>query len=189
MQDIVKVRSAGAGLVDTGQGNVRRQGKDRKGKGGGMMLAKRIIPCLDVDNGRVVKGVKFAEVKDAGDPVELAEKIQGAGRRRAGISRYHGFPAGERHHEKCGEERGERDRHPLHSGRRNKETRRRTRHPLSGADKVSINTAAVKNPELVTQLMSIFGKQCVVVAIDAKRNYEVKGQDNIQGQNRQKILV
>src|ERR671931_203303 len=138
-----------------------------------MPLAKRIIPCLDVDNGRVVKGVHFTQVKDAGDPVEFAEKYtqQGADElvflditaSRQGRETMKGvvrnvasvidipFTVG------GGVKRLEDARDIL----------------LSGADKVSVNTAAVKNPELVSQLMSIFGKQCVVVAIDAKRNYDV----------------
>src|ERR671927_420956 len=114
-----------------------------------MTLAKRIIPCLDVDNGRVVKGVHFAEVKDAGDPVELAKRYSEQGADEL-VFLDITFTVG------GGIKKLEDGRDIL----------------LSGADKVSINTAAVKNPELVTQLMSIFGKQCVVVAIDAKRNYD-----------------
>jgi len=136
-----------------------------------MVLAKRIIPCLDVDNGRVVKGVHFAEVKDAGDPVELAKRYSEQG---ADELVFLDITASQQ------------DRDTMKSvvrkvasvidipftvggGIKKLEDARDIL--LSGADKVSINTAAVKNPELVTQLMSIFGKQCVVVAIDTKRNY------------------
>ena len=83
------------------------------------MLKNRIIPCLDVKNGRVVKGINFVDLKDAGDPVEQA-KIYSDG----------------------------------------------------GADKVSINTAAVQNSEVVVESSKKFGSQCIVVAIDAKKNYD-----------------
>jgi cyclase len=136
-------------------------------------LAKRIIPCLDVDNGRVVKGVHFAGIKDAGDPVELAQryKIQGAdelvflditaseqGRdtlRRIvrNVARVTEIPF------------------TVGGGIRKLEDARALL--LSGADKVSINTAAIRHPDLIMDLMSIFGRQCVVVAIDAKRNYDI----------------
>jgi cyclase len=138
-----------------------------------MTLAKRIIPCLDVDNGRVVKGVQFAEVKDAGDPVELAKKYREQG---ADELVFLDITASQ--------QRRDTMKNVVRSvasvidipftvggGVKKLEDARDIL--LSGADKVSINTAAVKNPELVTQLMSIFGKQCVVVAIDAKRNYDV----------------
>lgn len=138
-----------------------------------MTLAKRIIPCLDVDNGRVVKGVQFAEVKDAGDPVELAKKYREQG---ADELVFLDITASQ--------QRRDTMKNVVRSvasvidipftvggGIKKLEDARDLL--LSGADKVSVNTAAVKNPELVTQLMSIFGKQCVVVAIDAKRNYDV----------------
>jgi cyclase len=138
-----------------------------------MTLAKRIIPCLDVDNGRVVKGVQFAEVKDAGDPVELAKKYREQG---ADELVFLDITASQ--------QRRDTMKNVVRSvasvidipftvggGIKKLEDARDIL--LSGADKVSVNTAAVKNPELVTQLMSIFGKQCVVVAIDAKRNYDV----------------
>jgi imidazole glycerol-phosphate synthase subunit HisF len=138
-----------------------------------MTLAKRIIPCLDVDNGRVVKGVQFAEVKDAGDPVELAKKYREQG---ADELVFLDITASQ--------QRRDTMKNVVRSvasvidipftvggGIKKLEDARDIL--LSGADKVSINTAAVKNPKLVTQLMSIFGKQCVVVAIDAKRNYDV----------------
>jgi cyclase len=139
-----------------------------------MTLAKRIIPCLDVDNGRVVKGIHFAEVKDAGDPVELAKKYSKQG---ADELVFLDITASQQ----------ERDTMrsivrkvarvidiPFTVGGGIKKLEDARDILLSGADKVSINTAAVKNPKLITELMSIFGKQCVVVAIDAKRNYNVE---------------
>lgn len=138
-----------------------------------MPLSKRIIPCLDVDNGRVVKGVKFRGVKDAGDPVELAKKYSDQG---ADELVFLDITASKQ------------DREimksmvrkvatvidiPFTVGGGIKTLSDAREILLNGADKVSINTASVKNPELVTDLMKIFGKQCVVVAIDVKRNYDV----------------
>jgi Imidazoleglycerol-phosphate synthase len=138
-----------------------------------MPLSKRIIPCLDVDNGRVVKGIRFRGVKDAGDPVELARKYSDQG---ADELVFLDITASKQ------------DREIMKSivnkvasvidipftvggGIRTLSDARQIL--LNGADKVSINTASVKNPELVTDLMKIFGTQCVVVAIDVKRNFRV----------------
>lgn len=144
-----------------------------------MPLAKRIIPCLDVDNGRVVKGIHFAGVKDAGDPVELAKK-------------YSDYGADELVFLDITASQQERETmknvvrnvasvidipFTVGGGIKNLEDARDIL--LSGADKVSINTAAVKKPELITELVSIFGKQCIVVAIDAKRNYSKSNGKNI----------
>lgn len=138
-----------------------------------MTLAKRIIPCLDVDNGRVVKGVQFAEVRDAGDPVELAKKYREQG---ADELVFLDITASQQRRDTM--KNVVRNVAsvidiPFTVGGGIKKLEDARDILLSGADKVSVNTAAVKNPELVTQLMSIFGKQCVVVAIDAKRNYDV----------------
>lgn len=132
------------------------------------MLTKRIIPCLDIKNGRTVKGVNFVDLKDAGDPIVLAEKYADAG---ADELVFLDISA--------------------------TEERRKTLIPLvreiaktinipftvgggissvedvrlllqNGADKISINSAAVKNPQLITDLTKEFGSQCIVVAIDAK---------------------
>lgn len=133
------------------------------------MLTKRIIPCLDIKNGRTVKGVNFVDLKDAGDPVELAKKYTETG---ADELVFLDISA--------------------------TEERRKTLIPLvrevakainipftvgggiasvedvklllqNGADKVSINSSAVKNPNLITELAQEFGSQCIVVAIDAKQ--------------------
>ncbi|HEY7241495.1 MAG TPA: imidazole glycerol phosphate synthase subunit HisF [Burkholderiales bacterium] len=135
-----------------------------------MPLAKRIIPCLDVTAGRVVKGVNFVQLRDAGDPVEIA-------------ARYDGEGADELAFLDITASSDERDilLHvieavasqvfiPLTVGggvRRVEDVRRLLN---AGADKVSINTAAVQNPELVRQASDIVGCQCVVVAIDAKKS-------------------
>jgi len=133
------------------------------------MLAKRIIPCLDVDKGRVVKGIKFKNLVDAGDPVEtaLAYEEQGADElvflditasyedrsimldvvKAVAENVFMPFTVG--------------------GGIRNLEDIRKLL--LSGADKISINTSAVKNPDLIKESAKLFGSQCIVVAIDAKR--------------------
>ncbi|NLK71119.1 MAG: imidazole glycerol phosphate synthase subunit HisF [Clostridiales bacterium] len=136
------------------------------------MLAKRIIPCLDVRNGKVVKGVKFEGIKDVGDPVKYAEEYNKQG---ADELVFYDITAS-------------------HEGRGVildvvRETARKVFVPLTvgggistiedfretlraGADKVSINSSAVKNPSLIKEASDIFGSQCVVVGIDAKRNAE-----------------
>ena len=133
------------------------------------MLAKRIIPCLDVDRGRVVKGVNFVELIDAGDPVECGKRYDQAGAdelvflditassdarnivanmvRRVADTVFIPFTVG--------------------GGIRTAEDIREILR--AGADKVSLNTAAVRNPELITNGAEKFGVQCIVVAIDAKR--------------------
>jgi len=136
------------------------------------MLAKRIIPCLDVDNGRVVKGVHFSEVKDAGDPVELAKRYSEQGADELVFLDITASEQGRETMKSVVRKVAEVIDIPFTVGGGIKKLEDARGILLSGADKVSINTAAVKNPELITQLMSIFGKQCVVVAIDAKRNYD-----------------
>lgn len=140
------------------------------------MLAKRIIPCLDVHDGRVVKGVNFVNLRDAGDPVEHAKVYDAEGAdeliflditathenretmldvvRRVADSIFIPFGVG--------------------GGIRTVDDMRDTL--LAGADKISINSAAVRNPDLIGQGAMRFGSQCIVVAIDARRNgamYEV----------------
>ena len=137
-----------------------------------MTLAKRIIPCLDVDNGRVVKGVNFVEVKDAGDPVELAKRYTDQGADELVFLDITASQQGRDTMRGVVRNVASVIDIPFTVGGGIKKLEDARDILLSGADKVSINTAAVKNPELVTQLMSIFGKQCVVVAIDAKRNYD-----------------
>jgi cyclase len=140
-----------------------------------MGLARRIIPCLDVDNGRVVKGVNFVDIRDAGDPVEIAA----------------------RYNEQGADEITFLDITASHEGRdttvhRVEAIAREVFIPLTvgggirsvedirgmlnaGADKVSINTAAIHDPDLVRRASERFGAQCIVVAIDAKRVDDVDG--------------
>ena len=133
------------------------------------MLFKRIIPCLDVKEGRVVKGVKFVGLKDAGDPVEIAKRYDDEG---ADELIFLDITAS---HEKrkiildVVEKTASRVFMPLTVGG-GVRTMEDIRNLLNaGADKVSINTAAVERPELVKEASEKFGSQCIVVAIDAKR--------------------
>jgi cyclase len=140
------------------------------------MLARRIIPCLDVDRGRVVKGTKFVDLIDAGDPVEVAKRYNVEG---ADELVFLDITASS-------------DERPILLDVVTK-TAEQVFIPLTvgggvrtvddfrvllsaGADKVSVNTAAIMNPELITQAAEKFGNQCVVVAIDAKRTGKGKWQ-------------
>jgi cyclase len=137
-----------------------------------MPLAKRIVPCLDVTCGTVVKGINFLNLKKAGDPVELAKRYSDEGADELvflditassdnrdilrgvveGVARAISIPF------------------TVGGGIRNVADARLVL--CSGADKVSVNTAAVENPQIITELADVFGQQCVVVAIDAKRRHE-----------------
>jgi len=139
-----------------------------------MPLAKRIVPCLDVTCGTVVKGINFLNLKKAGDPVELAKRYSDEGADELvflditassdnrdilrgvveGVARAISIPF------------------TVGGGIRNVSDARLVL--CSGADKVSVNTAAVENSQVITELADMFGQQCVVVAIDAKRNREQK---------------
>jgi imidazole glycerol-phosphate synthase subunit HisF len=148
------------------------------------MLAKRIIPCLDVDNGRVVKGVHFAEVKDAGDPVKLAKKYSEQGADELVFLDITASQQGRDTMKSVVRKVASVIDIPFTVGGGIKKLEDARDILLSGADKVSINTAAVKNPELITRLMEIFGKQCIVVAIDIKRNYDsAKGKTMFKDNN------
>ncbi len=135
-----------------------------------MPLAKRIVPCLDVDHGKVVKCINFLNPKQAGDPVEMAKQYSDEGADELvflditassekrdilrgvveGVAKAISIPF------------------TVGGGIRNVADARLVL--CSGADKVSVNTAAVENPKLITELAEVFGRQCVVTAIDAKRN-------------------
>jgi cyclase len=134
------------------------------------MVLKRVIPCLDVDDGRVVKGTNFVDIRDAGDPVELAERYDAEGAdelvflditashekrdtivelaRRTADNVFIPFTIG-------GGIRSVSDAQAVLD---------------AGADKVSVNSAALQRPELISELADVFGAQCVVIAIDAKRD-------------------
>jgi len=134
-----------------------------------MSLAKRIIPCLDVDNGRVVKGVKFVEIRDAGDPVENARRYNQEG---ADELTFLDITASSDNRETMVHVVEDVAREvfiPLTVGGGIRELADIRRMLNAGADKVSINTAAVFNPEFVAAAAGKFGSQCIVVAVDAKR--------------------
>ena len=118
------------------------------------MLAKRIIPCLDVRDGKVVKGINFVGIKEVGDPVELAKQYSHEGRatmldvvRRTAEVVFVPLTVG--------------------GGIRTIDDVRDTLR--AGSDKVGINSAAVRNPELINEAAKLFGRQCIVAAVDAKR--------------------
>ncbi len=134
-----------------------------------MSLAKRIIPCLDVDNGRVVKGVKFVEIRDAGDPVENARRYNLEG---ADELTFLDITASSDNRDTMVHVVEDVAREvfiPLTVGGGIRELSDIRRMLNAGADKVSINTAAVFNPEFVAEAADRFGSQCIVVAVDAKR--------------------
>jgi cyclase len=134
------------------------------------MLAKRIIPCLDVTAGRVVKGVNFVNLRDAGDPVELAERYNDQG---ADELVFLDITASSDAREIMADVVARTSRKvfiPLTVGGGVRSVADARKILMSGADKVSINTAAVRRPELIRELSEEFGAQAVVLAIDARRN-------------------
>lgn len=138
-----------------------------------MGLAKRIIPCLDVDNGRVVKGVQFVEIRDAGDPVEVAKRYDQQG---ADEITFLDITASADNRETIVhvvEQVASQVFIPLTVGGGIRTVEDVRRMLNAGADKVSINTAAIFNPEFVKQASDLFGSQCIVVAIDAKKVSQV----------------
>ncbi len=136
------------------------------------MLTKRIIPCLDVRDGRVVKGVHFVNLRDAGDPVELSRFYNEQG---ADELVFLDISASPRGHETTLETVSRTAAEvfiPLTVGGGIRSTDDMRNVLRAGADKVGVNTAAVKNPELLGEGARKFGTQCIVCAIDAKRIYE-----------------
>jgi len=134
-----------------------------------MGLAKRIIPCLDVDNGRVVKGVQFVDIRDAGDPVEVARRYDKEG---ADEITFLDITASSDNRETIVhvvEAVASEVFIPLTVGGGIREVSDIRRMLNAGADKVGINTAAVFNPEFVKEAAEKVGSQCIVVAIDAKQ--------------------
>jgi cyclase len=134
-----------------------------------MGLAKRIIPCLDVDNGRVVKGVQFVDIRDAGDPVEVAKRYD-----QQGADEITFLDITATHHNRdtmieVVKQVASQVFIPLTVGGGIRTVEDIRRMLNAGADKVGINSAAVTNPEFVREASQKFGSQCIVVAIDAKR--------------------
>ncbi|MEN9224302.1 MAG: imidazole glycerol phosphate synthase subunit HisF [Thermostichus sp. HHBFW_bins_43] len=139
------------------------------------MLAKRIIPCLDVAAGRVVKGIQFVQLRDAGDPVELAQAYD-----QAGADELVFLDITATHEERAillevVQRTAEQVFIPLTVGGGIRDLEGIRQLLRAGADKVSLNSAAVKDPDLVTQASRWFGSQCIVVAIDARAKQEGSG--------------
>ncbi|MGE4490358.1 MAG: imidazole glycerol phosphate synthase subunit HisF [Kiritimatiellales bacterium] len=134
------------------------------------MLAKRIIPCLDVTGGRVVKGVQFVELRDAGDPVECAKAYEAQGADELTFLDITASSDGRDTMVDIVRRVAEQVFMPLTVGggiRTSADVRRMLN---AGADKVSFNTAAINNPDILNQCSEQFGAQCTVLAIDARRN-------------------
>ena len=134
-----------------------------------MSLAKRIIPCLDVDNGRVVKGVQFVDIRDAGNPVEVARRYNEQGADEITFLDITASHEARDTTVKTVEKIASEVFIPLTVGGGIRECQDIRRMLNAGADKVGINTAAIHNPDLVREASNRFGSQCIVVAIDAKQ--------------------
>jgi cyclase len=134
------------------------------------MLAKRIIPCLDISNGRVVKGVNFVDLVDAGDPVQQAAAYEEQG---ADELTFLDITASHERRDTVVElvgQVGKKVFMPMTVGGGIRTAADVRRMLNAGADKVSINTAAILNPEIIDEAAAFYGCQCIVVAIDARRN-------------------
>ncbi len=134
-----------------------------------MGLAKRIIPCLDVDKGRVVKGVKFVGIRDAGDPVEIAKRYDEQGADELVFLDITASHEGRDTMAQVVAEVAGQVFIPLTVGGGIRTTQDIRRMLNAGADKIAVNTAAVNRPEFVREAAERFGAQCIVVAVDAKR--------------------
>lgn len=136
------------------------------------MLSKRIIPCLDVDKGRVVKGVKFVDIIDAGDPVEVAKAYNASMADEIVFLDITASHEGRDTIVDVVRKTAEQIFIPLTVGGGIRSVEDFRTILLAGADKVAINSAAIKRPNLINEAAEKFGSQCVVVAMDAKRNDE-----------------
>ena len=133
------------------------------------MLASRVIPCLDVDGGRVVKGVKFVEIRDAGDPVELAARYDQEGADELVLLDITASSDDRNTMVHVVERVADQVFIPFTVGGGIRTVDDVRKMLMAGADKVSLNTAAVQRPEVVAEASGEFGNQCIVVAIDARR--------------------
>ena len=139
------------------------------------MLTKRIIPCLDVKNGKVVKGINFVGLKEVGDPVELAQKYYEQGADELVFLDITATHEGRDTMVQVVEQVASSIYMPFTVGGGLKTIEDIKRVLRAGADKVSLNSAAVKNPDLIAQGAQIFGNQCIVLAIDAKARKDQSG--------------
>ena len=134
-----------------------------------MSVTKRIIPCLDVDNGRVVKGVKFTDIIDAGNPVEVAKRYNDQGADEITFLDITASSSNRKTILNVVEEVASQIFIPLTVGGGISSINDIRSLLNSGADKITINTAAINNPNLISEASDSVGSQCIVVAIDAKR--------------------
>lgn len=134
------------------------------------MLAKRIIPCLDIDKGRVVKGVNFVNLIDAGDPVEIAKAYDAIGADEIVFLDITASSDGRKTAVEILSRASEQVFLPLTVGGGIRTVEDFRTMLSAGADKIAVNSAAIKNPSLITEAAVRFGAQCVVLAVDAKRN-------------------
>ena len=141
----------------------------------GALLTRRVIPCLDVTEGRVVKGVEFVNLRDAGDPVELARFYNGEGADELVFLDITASSDSRRTMVDVVERTADQVFIPLTVGGGVRTVADMRQLLTAGADKVSINTAAIQNPSLITEGADVFGSQCIVVAIDARRNPDGNG--------------
>ena len=139
------------------------------------MPAKRIIPCLDVDDGRVVKGVRFENLRDAGDPAELAALYDREGADEIVFLDITASSDERKIILEVVARTAEQVFIPLTVGGGVRSVEDMAELLTHGADKVSVNTAALADPELITRCAEVFGSQCVVLAIDARRRIEGEG--------------
>jgi cyclase len=133
------------------------------------MLARRIIPCLDVANGRVVKGINFVQLRDAGDPVEQAAAYDAQGADEICFLDISAAPEGRSTLVDVVARTADQVFAPLTVGGGVRSVGDAERLLLAGADKIAVNTAAIRSPELVAEIAARFGNQAIVVAVDAKR--------------------
>lgn len=148
------------------------------------MLAKRIIPCLDVTDGRVVKGVRFVNLRDAGDPVEQAKIYDRMGADELVFLDISATPEGRATTARMVRLVADQVFLPLTVGGGIRDVQDMRTILLAGADKVSVNSAAVERPELLREGAERFGSQCIVLAIDAKRRLEEGWQVVVHGGRR-----
>ena len=135
------------------------------------MLAKRIIPCMDIRDGRIVKGIHFVNLRDAGDPVEQARLYDAAGADELVFLDISATPDGRATVVEVVQQVADQIYIPLAVGGGIRTTADMRRLLLAGADKVSVNSAAVRNPQLLGEGAAQFGSQCIILAIDARRNW------------------
>jgi cyclase len=133
------------------------------------MLARRLIPCLDVKDGRVVKGINFLELRDAGDPVEQAAAYDAQGADEVCFLDISASPEGRSTLVDVVKRTADQVFAPLTVGGGVRSVDDAERLLLAGADKIAVNTAAIRSPQLVADIAARFGNQAIVVAVDAKR--------------------